>query len=466
MATPVVTPPLAPSATTTITCTACRLTVTGAAERRDHYRSDFHRVNLKRKVTGIGPLTPTEFSTRVNQLELAKQNTAESTGRRARRATVAFCQPCCKRFSSPSALANHEASRRHRDTVRRLARDSDKPISDVSTSLRDDSDAGDSDGHVVHLSERDGDDVTRSAPQWSHSDDDEDDEKLAEEELEAELGRRLNSWDAVHAHRRSAFDGSLHENAEHALLYMARTSGLFIPFRERLTDADGLVRYLVQKVEVGYACVACDKGFASAEDARRHMHDVGHCRLAEDLEIFLEEFEEYYDFSGKTKTEDDEGWEEVDGEDVMVDEDSSKESGAVIVADDGTKDEVEVDPRVVMSALDVGDEDDGREDSVALYLGGGKIVGHRSLANYYKQAGGRRAEDRVAVLANRGGNQLQVASLRKASGFDVHSSLGKATMRAKRRQQRFELLVGQQNYYVRKSRFKQSFAVFNSGYRA
>lgn len=42
-------------------CTACNVLLGSSEERRDHYRSDFHRLNLKRNVEGLLPLTDAEF---------------------------------------------------------------------------------------------------------------------------------------------------------------------------------------------------------------------------------------------------------------------------------------------------------------------------------------------------------------------------------------------------------------------
>jgi Zinc-finger of C2H2 type len=97
-----------------VTCMACRVRLLGANERRDHYRTDMHRVNLQRKVAGMPPLTAAEFSLRT---EAARAEQEAASARRQPR----FCSVCSKKFSSPSALANHNASRRHRDTVRARA---------------------------------------------------------------------------------------------------------------------------------------------------------------------------------------------------------------------------------------------------------------------------------------------------------------------------------------------------------
>lgn len=42
-------------------CTACNVALGPSGERRDHYRSDLHRLNLKRNVEGLPPLNDTEF---------------------------------------------------------------------------------------------------------------------------------------------------------------------------------------------------------------------------------------------------------------------------------------------------------------------------------------------------------------------------------------------------------------------
>lgn len=48
---------------------------------------------------------------------------------------------------------------------------------------------------------------------------------------------------------------------------------------EFLSDLNGMMRYLAMKINLGSQCLYCEKSFSSAEAARKHMIDKGHCKL-------------------------------------------------------------------------------------------------------------------------------------------------------------------------------------------
>jgi pre-60S factor REI1 len=79
---------------------------------------------------------------------------------------------------------------------------------------------------------------------------------------------------------------------------MTKEHGLFIPDLEYVTDLEGLIKYLGEKVAVGNICLWCNgkgKAFHSIYAVQQHMEQMGHCKiLYEDNE---EEYEDFYDFS-------------------------------------------------------------------------------------------------------------------------------------------------------------------------
>lgn len=72
--------------------------------------------------------------------------------------------------------------------------------------------------------------------------------------------------------------------------------GFFVIEPEYLVDLEGLILYLAKVINSDYLCLFCDaeKDFKSAEAARQHMIDKGHCFMNIYL---LEDFCLYYDFS-------------------------------------------------------------------------------------------------------------------------------------------------------------------------
>ncbi|KAK1866641.1 hypothetical protein I4F81_009157 [Pyropia yezoensis] len=69
-----------PPSTSVVTCVACRVRLHGPDTRRTHYLSDWHRANIKRKLASLPPLTPDEYTRRVEALATASGG-AEGVGR-------------------------------------------------------------------------------------------------------------------------------------------------------------------------------------------------------------------------------------------------------------------------------------------------------------------------------------------------------------------------------------------------
>uniref|UniRef100_A0A8C4LF76 Cytoplasmic 60S subunit biogenesis factor ZNF622 n=1 Tax=Equus asinus TaxID=9793 RepID=A0A8C4LF76_EQUAS len=89
----------------TYTCITCRVAFRDAELQRAHYKTDWHRYNLRRKVADMAPVTAEGFQERVRaQRAVAEQ---ESKG------TATYCTVCSKKFASFNAYENHLKSRRH-----------------------------------------------------------------------------------------------------------------------------------------------------------------------------------------------------------------------------------------------------------------------------------------------------------------------------------------------------------------
>lgn len=89
----------------TYTCITCRVAFRDAEMQRAHYKTDWHRYNLKRKVADMAPVSAEGFQERVRaQRAVAEQ---ESKG------TATYCTVCGKKFASFNAYENHLKSRRH-----------------------------------------------------------------------------------------------------------------------------------------------------------------------------------------------------------------------------------------------------------------------------------------------------------------------------------------------------------------
>lgn len=89
------------------TCISCRVAFSDGEVQRAHYKTDWHRYNLKRKVADMPPVTAENFQERV----LAQRAAAEQ---RLNDTSVAEgCATCNKKFSSANAYQNHLQSHKH-----------------------------------------------------------------------------------------------------------------------------------------------------------------------------------------------------------------------------------------------------------------------------------------------------------------------------------------------------------------
>ncbi len=89
------------------TCISCRVAFADGEVQRAHYKSDWHRYNLKRKVADMPPVTAENFQERV----LAQRAAAEQQLNSA--AITEGCAVCNKKFSSTNAYQNHLQSHKH-----------------------------------------------------------------------------------------------------------------------------------------------------------------------------------------------------------------------------------------------------------------------------------------------------------------------------------------------------------------
>lgn len=89
------------------TCISCRVAFTDGDVQRAHYKTDWHRYNLKRKVADMPPVTAENFQDRVLAQRAAAEQQQKDT------AASEGCNTCNKKFSSSNAYQNHLQSHKH-----------------------------------------------------------------------------------------------------------------------------------------------------------------------------------------------------------------------------------------------------------------------------------------------------------------------------------------------------------------
>jgi len=234
-----------------LTCITCRLIFKESDEMRVHYKTDFHRFNLKRKVANLLPVTEDIFNKKLEEIN-AKTDEAVPKGKhhlKNKKQTPKTNKSQSQPNPNPNQPNPNQSPSKSPEPT------DDKPVLDN----------GQDNEHKTE--------------------DDMIDEKIATA--------------TVLTLRDSLFDRHKSSDFESNLQYMTKKFGFFIPEIEFLKDLPGLINYLGQKISVGNTCIFCEKNFHSLDATRDHMRALSHCRMHwEDNE---DEYNDYYDVDAINK---------------------------------------------------------------------------------------------------------------------------------------------------------------------
>ncbi len=282
-------------ASLSFTCITCRVSFGHPDVQRAHYKTDWHRYNLKRKVAELPPVTAENFRDRVlSQQAAAKEETKHEV-----------CLVCKKHFSSENAYSSHLRSKKHKENVAKHT-ESEKVKVDSSTLNFVNS--------MDHSTVADAEDV--------------DEDITTDSDCEPEP---LEITECLFCPNKS-------KNFEANLNHMSVKHGFYIPDLNYLTDIRGLMQYLCEKVGVGYMCIWCNttgKAFHSVESVQQHMVDKCHCRLFFEGDAALE-YAEFFNYSSSYPDQEDS--QEAVASDTIVPDSSLKISDELeLVLPSGSK---------------------------------------------------------------------------------------------------------------------------------
>ncbi len=239
------------------TCISCRVAFADGDVQRAHYKSDWHRYNLKRKVAEMPPVTAEVFREKV----LAQK--AESNAQSEEK-TSKHCDVCNKFFSSENAFANHLHSKKHKEQETKYKNDASKP------------------DNQVEIQNKRNANLSNSEPENVESDGE-------YEEADDESLETTQCLFCPH------FSTTFEDNMRH----MTKSHSFYIPDLQYVTDLEALIGYLGEKVGLGKVCLYCNskgKEFHSIEAVQKHMTDKGHCKIFYEGDDILE-FSDFYDFT-------------------------------------------------------------------------------------------------------------------------------------------------------------------------
>lgn len=284
----------------TFTCLTCHVAFFKFELQREHYKSDWHRYNLKRKVAELPPVTAENFQQRVlsqqSNLPTGEQDNAQ------------YCQYCRKHFSNQNAFSNHLNSKKHVEAVEKKGngnisivdqknvRNAEKNNELVAVNAKELSSQQIKDAQNL-LKKLETQSLSSSTKTLKNTKnvstcDDSSDEDEDMEDWEDVEGEPLGLEECLFC---STVSSDLSENLQH----MTDVHSFFIPDIEYLVNLEGLISYLGEKVGTGFICLWCNekgKSFYSAKSVQQHMVDKGHCKLLHEGSV-LEEYAEFYDYS-------------------------------------------------------------------------------------------------------------------------------------------------------------------------
>jgi len=433
----------------TYTCITCRIIFSGkdlsggldgidaqtraAAMQKEHYKTDWHRYNLKRKVADLPPVTAENFQERI----LAHKTQSSEEGKD----TSCRCDTCGKFFNTANAYTNHLQSKKHKEmlaaaeTVEKRTGDCDAEVKRMNEKNRKAS-ASASGGGQEKKDELNaelkratqGFGVGKTLSMSSQSQKGAKSHKVEEFFSEAQPDDDNDEWEDVDdedddddvdyqvealAVNHCLFCPQESDSMETNITHMTITHGFFIPDLEYVVDLEGLMAYLGEKVGAMRMCLWCNERsrvFTELRAVQQHMTDKGHCKIFHEGDAVLE-YADFYDYRAAAS-----------GESV----------------EDGVGD-AELDRRMPHTG-DTEVDDTGFQ----LVLPSGCTVGHRTLQRYFRQ---KLKPGRELVLHSNPSSISKVMTQYKALGW--LGTTGPAAMQkakdiayANRMRSRYEMHVG------------------------
>ncbi|XP_055550226.1 cytoplasmic 60S subunit biogenesis factor ZNF622 [Wyeomyia smithii] len=247
------------------TCLNCSVRFQNAEMQREHYKTDWHRYNLKRKIAELPPVSVEEFEKRINQQKSADAAALEDQ--------ALYCKACKKLFKSKNAHDNHLDSRKHKDNLKLFL------AQKVETGGDQQTDVSEKSTRVVGAGE-------------SQQPMDDDVEEVDSDQWDEDWDNPIENNDCLFCQHHS-------EDLIKCIKHMSIAHSFFIPDAEYCIDVEGLLTYLAEKICRDFICIWCnEKGrtFYSLDAVRNHMVEKGHCKMLHEGAA-LAEYVDFFDYS-------------------------------------------------------------------------------------------------------------------------------------------------------------------------
>lgn len=400
------------------TCNTCQVAFRNSDLQRGHMRSDWHRYNLKRRITSLPPISSEIFTEKVLHAQAVstaalKKETFENT-----------CSVCARTYFSENAYRNHIGSQRHKSKLATTKHDNEDSHSVISStfslgeSVAEPRDKKVVSGNVQEIGEAINNIELENRISF---------QQVEKEPQTISLEKReiFNKDPITHAknkifeekcnQNRCLFCNFLSDNLELNVKHMEKVHGMFIPERPFLVDLEGLIDSLYEKMFKYHECFYCKKLKMSLFGLQTHMRDKGHCKIPFFTEEEQLEIGEFYDFTStysgtesESESEENQGIQESNTSsagsklgqknvDLELDENNDRDgwetdcSGSTINLSKLTKKDHQKseghakDTRLESWCNDENNNSVSYYNDYELHLPSGRTAGHRSLNRYFKQ---------------------------------------------------------------------------------
>lgn len=272
-----------------LTCITCRVGFRDSDLQREHYKSDWHRYNLKRKIVQLPPVTVENFAERVAAQEAMQADSNKDTSQ--------YCTICKKSFGNEKAFQSHVISKKHAAMVKEVSSQESKVQPEIRsndvTSMSPPKESLAKAGSSKTPEKKETNSLglimkqafigkgnrlgTAKEPETMDVDDAAEDDDDSWEEIEGEPIPVTNCL----------FCNYESQDIEMNLEHMSSKHSFFIPDMEYCVDIPGMMEYLGSKVGEGMVCLWCnEKG--------RQFYDVHAVQVCNVQFVVLFLVEEYF----------------------------------------------------------------------------------------------------------------------------------------------------------------------------
>ncbi|CAO4368993.1 unnamed protein product [Caenorhabditis nigoni] len=261
---------------TGFTCVTCRVVFETAELQRDHYKTEWHRYNLKRQAAELPAIGFELFNEKQASFNPAKPAVSAEI-------EPLYCKACRKAIKSENAMTDHLASKKHKE----MEKKSQEEVKKGPKQPRKKPENMPKKPEAEEKMEQD-----------KNDEDDDDSSGWETDDGEEEGMEELNEDEALPV-TSCLFCPQTKPNMEEMRKHMNFHHGFQLPDRQYLVDELGCLNYLGLKIGAGRCCIYCPDSKArydSIQSCQQHMRDKEHCKVRRDPTSMIE-LDDYYDYS-------------------------------------------------------------------------------------------------------------------------------------------------------------------------